>query len=108
MDQKIKDKWVKALRSGKYKQGNSHLYNVHTDTYCCLGVLAVVCNPKVPMKEIKLHLSGVAMPSLVFQEKHDLDKNKNTIHGSTAEYLADMNDRGDSFEEIADYIEKNL
>lgn len=37
MNKKIADKWVKALRSGKYKQGKSRL---RTDNeYCCLGVL---------------------------------------------------------------------
>jgi hypothetical protein len=31
-------KWVKALRSGKYKQGNLVLHNLKTDSFCCLGV----------------------------------------------------------------------
>ena len=34
----FKKKWVKALRSGKYKQGRCRLYNPETDSYCCLGV----------------------------------------------------------------------
>ena len=33
-------KWVKALRSGIYKQGKGHLCNPLTDEYCCLGVAA--------------------------------------------------------------------
>lgn len=40
--QEIKDNWLKALKSGKYKQG---FYNLVSDetigkTYCCIGVLA--------------------------------------------------------------------
>jgi len=32
--------WVEALRSGKYEQGKSRLYNSLNYTYCCLGVVA--------------------------------------------------------------------
>ena len=39
MVKEIKDKWVAALRSGKYKQGSGQLHNTMNDTYCCLGVL---------------------------------------------------------------------
>jgi hypothetical protein len=41
MKKKIAKKWVKALRSGKYKQGQEVLHNNYCgkDTYCCLGVL---------------------------------------------------------------------
>lgn len=35
----VKEKWLKALRSGEYKQGRNTLYNPDTDQYCCLGVL---------------------------------------------------------------------
>lgn len=38
----IKSKWLKALRSGKYKQGADMLHNPHDNTYCCLGVLCSV------------------------------------------------------------------
>lgn len=31
-----KKKWVEALRSGKYKQGQGYLYN--EGLHCCLGV----------------------------------------------------------------------
>lgn len=41
MKKTIAEKWVKALRSGKYKQGQEVLHNNKggKDTYCCLGVL---------------------------------------------------------------------
>jgi hypothetical protein len=44
MNKKIKDRWVKALRSGKYQQGKGVLCNINSETgkreYCCLGVLS--------------------------------------------------------------------
>ena len=53
MDRTIRDKWVAALRSGKYKQGRGALrvaggsYNheapeSNEDRFCCLGVLCDV------------------------------------------------------------------
>lgn len=39
MKKNIAMKWVKALRSGKYKQGRKALRNIVNDSYCCLGVL---------------------------------------------------------------------
>lgn len=41
MKKEIRDAWIAALESGKYKQGRSAL-KTGADTYCCLGVLACV------------------------------------------------------------------
>ena len=38
MNPEIKAKWVEALRSGEYEQGENSL--LHGGRYCCLGVLA--------------------------------------------------------------------
>lgn len=38
---KFKDKWIAALRSGKYKQGRGQLRSLNNN-YCCLGVLCDV------------------------------------------------------------------
>lgn len=40
MDKKVKKAWLKALRSGEYKQGRAALVN-NNNEFCCLGVL---CN----------------------------------------------------------------
>ncbi len=37
MNSVVKEKWVKALRGGEYKQGQKRLRR--DDTFCCLGVL---------------------------------------------------------------------
>ena len=42
MDAELKRKWVEALRSGEYKQGDSKLHDPKSDAFCCLGVLCKV------------------------------------------------------------------
>lgn len=37
MDTAVKERWVRALRSGEYQQGTGQLRK--EDKYCCLGVL---------------------------------------------------------------------
>lgn len=37
--QEIKDKWLKALKSGEYIQGFHRLVDSTNSTYCCIGVL---------------------------------------------------------------------
>lgn len=41
MNKEAKEKWIEALRSGKYKQGKSCLMGTD-NAYCCLGVLVRV------------------------------------------------------------------
>jgi len=45
----VAQKWVKALRSGKYKQGRNRLRK--KDRFCCLGVLCELERPRA--KEIQ-------------------------------------------------------
>lgn len=39
------DKWVKALRSGEFKQGIGGLKDKNNN-YCCLGVLCAIAFPE--------------------------------------------------------------
>lgn len=104
MKKSIKKKWVAALRSGKYKQGKRALVagRGKASTYCCLGVLCDIL-PKPAKKGVRhwgenggrYFLSRKAL-ALV-----DLDPIQ-------AGGLAAMNDSGDSFGQIADYIECHL
>tara|TARA_R110000868_G_scaffold1729_2_gene13869 strand:- start:1789 stop:2079 length:291 start_codon:yes stop_codon:yes gene_type:complete len=43
----IKEKWLKAMKSGQYKQGFGKLYDEGNNTYCALGVLDKVLNMKL-------------------------------------------------------------
>ena len=103
-----KAKWVAALRSGKFKQAQGILFDSKGGSYCCVGVYAEVvegfeangkdyCFPQIIAKypggklcswKIMLEVAGVPIEE--------------------AKTLTTMNDTGSSFEEIADYIEKNL
>jgi hypothetical protein len=97
MDGKIKKKWVAALRSGKYKQGQAFLFR--DDEYCCLGVLIDVQDPEW-LKSAKAGLT-LMTSSVPDQFRHGLTQ------GQCIE-LAGMNDHHESFNRIANYIEENL
>ena len=93
MDQKLKQDWIEALRSGKYKQGRLALYEPYTEAYCCLGVLCKVAGKDHnPEDDI-----GGAYDWML------------TVLPKGIQLFTDMNDREDkTFNEIADYIEANL
>lgn len=49
MNKQAAMKWIKALRSGRYKQGSNHLRRRNNKgelNYCCLGVLCNMIAPK--------------------------------------------------------------
>lgn len=95
MDPELKAKWVAALRSGDYRQCRRVLHNGHG--YCCLGVLSRLMGH--PERELR----GVASngPDDV---RFAVDRDTQTVCGE----LADMNDGGVTFPEIAAYIEAHL
>lgn len=106
MDAKIKRKWVKALRSGKYKQAEVMLRDPVTGAMCCLGVLC--------------RIQGAAPKSLDYQTTATVPKQFNAgLKEAERETLAAMNDgefnfvanrqeRKRTFKGIATWIEKNL
>lgn len=103
MDPELKAKWVKALRSGRYKQGIGVLRRKN-NTYCCLGVLYEVVKGKNAwtlleiLSAFETHDSHTTMPSPTFLGEVGLQVKE-------ADYLAELNDEGKTFEEIADAIE---
>ncbi len=115
LTKKVKERWLKALRSGKFIQGNGQLFEkdkmIYDDefgngkeckAYCCLGVIASV---EGLMKSKKcrgdfgfLTRDGEELSApLVEGLEHGVQKK-----------LAKMNDDGTPFKDIADYIEKNV
>jgi len=52
MTREALDRWLKALRSDKYRQTRQQLINPAGDAYCCLGVLLVTQDK--PVKDPKL------------------------------------------------------
>jgi len=97
MDAQLKAKWVEALRSGKYQQTTNYLKS--DNGYCCLGVLCDIQG--ADFDAIKEEFGSL---SLAYNPKQYLGKVDELISHD----LAQMNDNGKSFLEIADYIEKNL
>ena len=129
LDKEIKDKWIKALRSGEYEQTMNRLVSpvlthspLFEDTlkgfrYCCLGVLCKVmdkkevkCSRNSPVEQ---RSSTDYLRNYYFETELDSDGmlSKKTLMevGLTeldASALAERNDQGDSFEEIADIIDQ--
>ena len=102
MNKQLKSKWVKALRSGKYKQGFGTLKQRHNTNhrpmYCCLGVLR--------------ELMPAPYQKLAARKGFTLSKGQLTMAGISYKVqgtLVNMNDEiRNTFEEIAGHIEKKL
>lgn len=101
-------KWIKALRSGKYKQGTGCLCRAApVKEYCCLGVACKVAKIRAidngrDQKVIHFEANGnKSMTSIRTLIPGLIDP----LQEST---LANMNDNGASFDQIADYIEKHI
>lgn len=98
MDKEFLKKWVEALRSGKYKQGQNCLRK--GDTYCCLGVACDVINPddwEFDRGAWTWNKGYLFMPSRF-----------GMTHGFQTS-LSKMNDEeGKNFDEIAMFIETHL
>ena len=102
MDAKLKADWIAALRSGKYQQGTGSL--VSGGRYCCLGVLACVMGRTIPLAEF-----GVG-DTVVDDDVHEVGYSffKPLLGYMPHTDLVGRNDRGDSFESIADFIEMKI
>lgn len=95
-------KWTKALRSGKFKQGQYRLKDLNT--YCCLGVLCKINN----LSTVGTGLSeGAKRFFKVSTHNGTLKKSYKAKNGGRCRSLASLNDRGLSFKQIANIIEKN-
>lgn len=110
MNKRIKKLWIKALRSGKFKQAQGWLHN--EEGYCCLGVLCEIYAQQTREGQwddrvfrTKKGSSSGALPEAVQEwaevEVHD------PLLGRTLT-ASDLNDKGKSFPFIADRIEKYL
>lgn len=105
MKAETKQKWVEALRSGKYKQAESELKSVNG--FCCLGVLHEVTKGTWTENDYSKFVCGT---------KHTKNGSSTTLEGpflqglhpAIANDLAGFNDSRFSFNYIADYIEENV
>lgn len=102
-----REEWIEALESGKYKQCRGRLYDVATDSYCCIGValkLAGVDFSKYTYKELEVS----AFRSVLTEA--DADKLSASIGITlTNQYrTASLNDRDWSFHDIAEKLRKGI
>lgn len=86
MKKSLKDRWIKALLSGEYKQGKGRLKK--GEGYCCLGVLCEVGN--IPYTGSSGFPGNSGLRIIV-----ELG-------------LASMNDEGVPFDVIAGFIKENV
>ena len=133
MKKEIAKKWVKALRSGKYKQGKGFLKQLNKDgepRHCCLGVLCELYNDimkkshkkKLHIQEMEDYSTGTSfirfdlvdggLPKKV-KKWADITNSLGEFTINNGEYdieecLADLNDSGKKFSTIANIIEKNV
>jgi hypothetical protein len=123
MKKYIKKAWIKALRSGEYKQGHKRLCRTFNgeDLYCCLGVLANECadgywvsvsdlafddDDSITWGFVRHDGDDDALPedAIIFSLEKELGIDKRAMS-----MLAGMNDVGGlDFEQIADWIEESL
>lgn len=112
--QMLQRAWINMLRSGHYKQGKKRLCGIGKEgaEYCCLGVLHRVLGGKFTFNGFEMTVNGInsggepdrnatGYPSKTTLRKVGLTPND-------AKELASMNDRGESFNEIADHLEKKF
>jgi len=90
MKKNIKKKWLAALKSGKYKQGQEWLVQTEENgkTYCCLGVLCHLWAREKHKKMPEADENGDPLPSDTVLVWAGLDI-------STAVSLASTNDSND-------------
>lgn len=113
MQKDVRDRWVKALRSGDYEQGAGRLCN--ENKYCCLGVLNDIQGNDFVLED------GV-------QKYYDIDDKEQYVFALNVGWLESqgleshdvmtlwlMNDERNasgehvySFSDIADFIEENV
>jgi hypothetical protein len=103
--------WIDALKSGRYRQGNGYLAQRKSKhvNYCCLGLLSeLACKAGVVEKKVHGEQNAYGgdryyLPSAV-KEWAGIK----TVQGEFGDIsLAELNDQGKSFEEIAKVIESS-
>lgn len=105
--------WVKALRSGEFKQTTGSLMKTLSGivgggtAYCCLGVLCRTM--RVPVSIIGDHCTIVGNGILSEESRVEQCLNQEFNDEPLENYLTDLNDhKNRSFKQIASWIERNL
>ena len=117
MNKELKQKWIDALRSGKYTQGRGVLRS-RTNSFCCLGVLLDISG-KGEWKGDGDSTYDFVVKDAFFDEEWphwstistELEAAGRRITGLSQEQesrLIELNDRvGASFSQIAEWVESH-
>jgi hypothetical protein len=97
-------KWLKALKSGEYKQCKATLCNGNGG-YCCLGV----ANEVLSLGESETEILNNTYEDLGLHSAYgDIDDGYKFPRGKKTYFeLTDMNDNGITHAKIAEFIEQN-
>lgn len=116
MKQEIAYQWADALESGKYKQGR-HRLKSSENTFCCLGVLCDLFKEQVNSQwdlvgDPKFINTATAERTTSFlpvtiMGLTGISSVNGKIGGLGSKTLAQMNDAGATFSEIAQTIREN-
>lgn len=119
MKKDIKKRWLKALRSGEFKQGSGTLRTTN-DEFCCLGVLCELAVEDGVVESIPSHVHNylygkgmhTAYPPAEVLEWAGLNVSDPAVPVPTKDNayrtLASLNDSGASFKEVAAVISSRL
>lgn len=100
-----KAKFVEALRSEKYQQGSGYL--LKDGRYCCLGVACEVFYPAGKfIDNNEYQIEGNVFGA--YGWGHFRTPNLLDLDSGITKMLAQLNDDGKTFAEIADWIDENL
>jgi hypothetical protein len=109
MQQDLKNKWIEALLSGKYKQGQASLRLTLVNgkqVHCCLGVLCDILDPdgwkELGDEDVHIHKS---------KRGEYLSEEALSLIGMTRaqqQKYYQLNDNGWAFKTIAEDIKENL
>lgn len=134
MKPEIKKLWIDALLSGEYKQGQGYLHQIEDDMpkFCCLGVLTDLAikngvsieigenglvttfdGASESLPESVIEWSGISSSNggftyTVNYRWEDFDGFVHDEQEEMEESLAELNDNGHTFEEIAKDIENHF
>lgn len=119
LPKRFKERWVRALRSGKYLQADSALYDKYANNNkggnCCIGVAGNLCGIDNKMLGTK-GLFSKWNNNVELAKKHKLPNlligaasSAEDDYNQVVDKLSTMNDSGKwSFNRIASYVEKYL
>lgn len=110
MKKEIAEKWVTALRSGKYEQGAGRL-KTDSGRFCCLGVLCDISGlidwkksyKDYGYTDIDSFIGSAATPPRSVLDWAGLQSEQGIVGEN--DWLTTRNDEGQSFARIADVIE---